>query len=431
MAVSSRRAVITGLGLITPLGFDPDTVWRALTQGRSGIRPIKAINASSLPSRMAGEIEAFDPREFLPKQDRTALKNLRVMARPIQMAVACAQRCLDDGRVDKARLDKPRFGVVFGAGLIATELGDLADAARVSMPDPNGPVNHDLWGEQGLAVIPPLWMLKYLPNMLACQVSILHDAQGHNNSITEGDVSATLALGEAYRILLRDRADFFLVGGAESKLNPLSMTRQCLFEQLSTRNDAPEKACRPFDRRRDGLVLGEGAGVMVVEDLEHAQRRGARIYAEIVGFGAAFDHRQDGGGVARAIRSALNEAGIGPDRPRQRPGPVHPNLGRLGGAGLAGSLRPLFAAGAGLCPQELHRQPRRRGRRHRAGVQHPGLAARPGAGHPELRGTRPGVPRPRPDQRPAREPAVCAEGQLYPAGPVWGGGGAAVVSGEW
>ena len=131
-------------------------------------------------------------------------------------------------------------------------------------------------------------MLKYLPNMLACHVSILHDARGPNNSVTEGDAASLLALGEAYRILRRDQADFFLVGGAESKINPLSLVRQCLFEPLSHRNDAPEKACRPFDRDRDGIVVGEGAGVFVLEELEHAQKRGARIYAEVVGFGAAF-----------------------------------------------------------------------------------------------------------------------------------------------
>src|SRR5581483_9027940 len=152
----------------------------------------------------------------------------------------------------------------------------------------------------------------YLPNMLASHVSILHDAQGPNNTITENDVASLLAMGEAYRILVRDQADFFLVGGAESKINPLSMARQCLFEPLSRQNDQPEKACRPFDRRRNGIVLGEGAAVLVLEELEHARRRGARIYAEVVGFGAAFDRQKTGAGLARAIRAALADAGLGP-----------------------------------------------------------------------------------------------------------------------
>ncbi len=196
------------------------------------------------------------------------------MARTIQLAVAGAERALDDGKVDKSKLEPTRFGVEFGAGLIATELHDLIEAACVSANCQPGRVDLEKWGEQGLPAIQPLWMLKYLPNMLACHVSILHDARGPNNSITESDVASLLALGEAYRILVRDQADFFLVGGAESKLNPLSMVRQCLFEHLSRRNDEPAKACRPFDRQRDGLVLGEGAGVFVVEELEHARRRG-------------------------------------------------------------------------------------------------------------------------------------------------------------
>jgi 3-oxoacyl-[acyl-carrier-protein] synthase II len=192
-------------------------------------------------------------------------------------------------------------------------LDDLGDAALVSTQVCRDKVDLRKWGEVGLGTIQPLWMLKYLPNMPACHVSILHNAQGPNNSITESDVASLLALGEAYHILRRDGADFFLVGGAESKINPLSLVRQCLFEPLSRRNEAPEKACRPFDRNRDGLVLGEGAGVFVLEDLEHARRRGAAISAEMVGFAATFDRQRDGAGLARAIRAALGEAGIGPE----------------------------------------------------------------------------------------------------------------------
>lgn len=167
------------------------------------------------------------------------------------------------------------------------------------------------WGEKGLPNISPLWMLKYLPNMLACHVSILHNAQGPNNSITEGDVAGLLALGEAYRIIRRNQADFFLVGGADCKLNPLSMVRQNLFGHLSRRNDAPEKACRPFDKQRDGIVIGEGSGVLVVEELEHARRRGASIYAEVTGIGCSFSPGTKRMGLARAVRAAMQQAGIG------------------------------------------------------------------------------------------------------------------------
>jgi 3-oxoacyl-[acyl-carrier-protein] synthase II len=149
--------------------------------------------------------------------------------------------------------------------------------------------------------------------MMACHVSILHNAQGPNNTITQSDVASLLAIGEAYRIIGRDRADLFLTGGADTKINPISLVRHCLFGPLSRRNDAPEKACRPFDRGRDGLVLGEGAGVLVLEEREHARRRGAKIYAEIAGFGAAFDPDQTGRGLARAISAALAEARVGPE----------------------------------------------------------------------------------------------------------------------
>lgn len=310
MVSSARRVVITGIGIISPIGLDVASYWRSLQEGRSGIRPIRTFDVSGLPVRIAGEVPDFDAKEFVDKKDR---KSLRVMARTIQLAVAGAQRALDDGKVDKSKLDPTRFGVEFGAGLIATELHDLIEASCLSANCQPGRVDLEKWGDHGIPAIQPLWMLKYLPNMLACHISILHDARGPNNSITESDVASLLAMGEAYRIMIRDQADFFLVGGAESKINPLSMVRQCLFEHLSHRNEEPDKACRPFDRQRDGLVLGEGAGVFVVEDLEHAKQRGASIYAEIVGFGAAFDPDLKGDGVTRAVRFALAEAGIGPD----------------------------------------------------------------------------------------------------------------------
>ncbi|HKI33159.1 MAG TPA: beta-ketoacyl-[acyl-carrier-protein] synthase family protein [Gemmataceae bacterium] len=310
MAASSRRAVLTGLGVITAIGQDPATFWAALRDGRGGIHSISGFDTSGLPTRFAAEIPDFDARNYVDKKDRRSLK---VMARTIQLAVSAAQLALDDSKVDKAALDPTRFGVEFGSGLIASELDELGDAAQASSNCQPGVVDLEKWGEAGLATIQPLWMLKYLPNMLACHVSILHNAQGPNNSVTESDVASLLALGEAYRILGRDGADFFLVGGAESKINPLSLVRQCLFEPLSRRNDAPEKACRPFDRGRDGLVIGEGSAVLVLEDLEHARKRGARIYAEVVGFGAAFDRHKNGAGLARAVRAALADAGLGPE----------------------------------------------------------------------------------------------------------------------
>jgi 3-oxoacyl-[acyl-carrier-protein] synthase II len=320
MAATSRRAVLTGIGVLSAAGQDNASFRESLQAGRSGIKPIQAFDVSALPVRIAGEVRPFDARNYVDKSQR---KSLLIMARTIQLGVAASKLALDDSGIDKSKLDPSRFGVEFGAGLIATELDELADAAVLSA-GVGKKVDLQKWGAASMEAIPPKWMLKYLPNMPACHVSIFHDAQGPNNTITENDVAGLLALGEAYRILTRDQADFFIAGGAESRINPLSMVRQCLFDALSRRNEEPEKACRPFDRRRDGFVLGEGGGVLILEDLHHAQKRGARIYAEMIGFGAAFDATVNPriadprataaeSGLARAVRAALREAGIGPD----------------------------------------------------------------------------------------------------------------------
>jgi 3-oxoacyl-[acyl-carrier-protein] synthase II len=258
---SPRRAVLTGIGVVCAIGLNPSAYWESLRLRRGGVRPIRQFDASGLPCRIAGEIEGFDAKSYIDKRER---KSLKVMARSIQLAVAAAQLALDDGKVNKEAIDPTRFGVEFGAGLIASELEELGSAGQASFKGQLGFIDLEKWGEQGIPQMTPLWMLKYLPNMLACHVSIMHNAQGPSNTITESDVASLLALGEAYRVLVRDQADFFLVGGGESKLNPLSMTRQCLFLPLSRRNEEPVKACRPFDRRRDGMVLGEGAGVFIL-----------------------------------------------------------------------------------------------------------------------------------------------------------------------
>jgi 3-oxoacyl-[acyl-carrier-protein] synthase II len=222
---------------------------------------------------------------------------------------------MDDAKVDKAKLDPTRFGIEFGSGLLSTELRDLAEASRVSCLAPDWRVDLEKWGSEGLGLIEPLWMLKYLPNFLASHISILHNAQGPNNSITQSSVSSLLALGEAHRILRRGQADLMLVGGAESKFNAMGWTHNCLFQPMSKRNDVPDKASRPFDKDRDGVVFGEGAGVLVAETLEHAKGRGARIYGEVMGFGAAFDgaSASSGSGNARATRAALDQANVSPD----------------------------------------------------------------------------------------------------------------------
>jgi 3-oxoacyl-[acyl-carrier-protein] synthase II len=276
--------------------------------GTGGVGPIRSLDASTLPVRIAGEVAGFDAKKVLTKDER---KSLKMMSRPVQMGVACAKLAFADAGIDRSKLDSTRFGVEMGSSLIPTELDDLAAAAAIAT-DAGGHVDLGKWGAEGLRQVQPLWMLKYLPNMVACHTSIFLDAQGPNNSVTESDIAGLLALGEAARILRRNAADFFLVGAADSKINLLSLVRQCLFAPLSRRNDEPAKAVRPFDTGRDGWVIAEGAGVLAVEDLDHARRRNARIYAEVAGFGSAYDRGRTGAGLARAIRAAFKQAGVGP-----------------------------------------------------------------------------------------------------------------------
>jgi 3-oxoacyl-[acyl-carrier-protein] synthase II len=308
-ASHDRRVVITGMAAFSPLGFDLDGFWQALVSGSSGVRTITSMDVSALPTRFGGELPAFDAKKFFEKDER---KSLKMMARTVQMGVGCAKLAFQNSRAIRGAIDPTRFGIEFGSSLIPTELDDLAPAAVMCADPAHDGVNLAKWGTDGITQVPPLWMLKYLPNMVACHVSIMLDAQGPNNSITESDAAGLLALGEAVRIIRRGQADFMLTGAADSKINPLSLVRQNLFAPLSRRNDAPEQACRPFDRDRDGWVVSEGGGMMVVEELDHARKRGAQIAAEIVGFGSAFDRGRTGAGIARAIRFALEQARLEP-----------------------------------------------------------------------------------------------------------------------
>ena len=310
--MSKRRAVFTGLGVLSSIGTDPATFWQALRDGKCGIGPIKAFDTSALPSRIAGEVLDFDAKAFIPASMKSVRKSLKVMARTIQLGVAASQQAMEPRGPQKGKIDPFRFGVEFACVMVATELEDLSKGAQTSCTGEPLKVNFPIWGEKGLAQVPPLWMLKYLPNMPACHVSVNYDAQGPNNTITNTDVAGLLALGEAFRLMGRDAADFFLVGACDSKINPVSFTRHSLFHELSKRNDTPGEALRPFDLTRDGSVLGEGAAVFGLEELEFAQKRGATIDAELLGFASGFDKGKTGARFSGVIRNAMKEAGIEP-----------------------------------------------------------------------------------------------------------------------
>jgi 3-oxoacyl-[acyl-carrier-protein] synthase II len=313
-----RRVVITGLGLVTPLGDSPDRVWAALSEGMGMVRPLEAFRVAGLPNHIGAEIRDFDLKNYaLPKYRNALRKSRKYMARDIQLAVAAAQLAVADAGLAEGGGDPTRIGIDLGAGLISSELDELAPA--IGHASQGGrPFDFQVWGRESIGMIEPIWLLKYLPNMLACHISILIDCQGPNNTITEADASSNLAIAEAARVIARGRADIMISGGADSKIHPLSLVRMALLENMSRWKGEPSQACRPFDRRRDGWVPGEGAGILILEEREHALRRGARIHGEVLGGGSGCDAMPAGGldpegsGTVVAISAALDEAGLAP-----------------------------------------------------------------------------------------------------------------------
>jgi 3-oxoacyl-[acyl-carrier-protein] synthase II len=327
--MSSRRVVITGVGLATPIGIGAESVWNALLERKCGVRRLTAFDPSGFASQVGGEIETLVMKSYVP---RSYLKFARVMARDIEIAVAAAYeaardaglktKCLIDRGEAQApsNVDSTRFGANIGAGLICADLTELAGALATAADD-GGQFSIRKWGNEGMTNLNPLWLLKFLPNMLSCHVTIVHDAQAPSNTITCGEASSHLAIGEAFRTVARGDADICICGGAESKINPMGMMRQQLLNRVSRKfNDQPARACRPFDADRDGIVVGEGGGLLILEDLEHARARGARIYCEVAGFGASnnahswSEPHPEGAGITLAIQKALSDAGLKSDQ---------------------------------------------------------------------------------------------------------------------
>jgi 3-oxoacyl-[acyl-carrier-protein] synthase II len=324
-----RRVVITGLGVATPIGIGIDTVWEGLLAKRCGLKRIAAFDASGLASDIGGEVPDFKMTDYVPKSYR---KSVKVMSRDIEVALVCAYeavrnaglktKCLiERGEAEGSpNIDSARFGANIGAGLICADLNELAGALATAQ-EPSGQFSLVRWGREGMENLTPLWLLKFLPNMLACHVTIVHDAQAPSNTITCGEASSHLAIGEGFRTIARGAADVCICGGAESKINPMGVARQQLLGRLATRHDGDgTHACRPFAADRDGIVPSEGGGLVILESLEHALARGARIYAELAGFGASANMHSwrqpdpQGQGIAHAIRAALKDAECAPEQ---------------------------------------------------------------------------------------------------------------------
>jgi len=329
-AMPTQRVLITGLGPISGLGLGIEATWEGLIEGRSAVDGITSFDASRFACRIAAEVNDFRINQFVPKTYRKATK---VMARDTELAVACADLAARDaGLVTKGTAADgephcyagPRMGCHIGAGLITAELDELT-GALVTAKGEHDAFDIGRWGLEGMQNLYPLWLLKYLPNMLACHVTIIHETQGPSNTITCGETSATLSVGESMRVIQRGDADVCFCGGTECKINPMSFLRQLLAGRLTTSgNDDPAGAVRPFCKTATGTALGEGGGILILEsEATWRQRRSkakaAEAYAELIGFGASQSvHRPsrnmlpdpEGEGLELAIAAAMRDAGV-------------------------------------------------------------------------------------------------------------------------
>jgi 3-oxoacyl-[acyl-carrier-protein] synthase II len=306
--------VVTGIGVVAPNGIGKQAFWKACVDGKSGVRAIRTFDASSHPVRVAAEVADFDLSPYLPSQHR---KSLKIMGRAARFGVAAAGMAVEDSGLDLARQNPDRVGVVMGTGIVPMDLPEIAPLLAEACHE-DGVVDANRLGQKGPSALFPLWILKYLPNMTAAHISLVHNARGPNNTIVTACAAGTQAVGEGFRLIARGDADVVLAGGADSRIDPLLLLAYSALGALSPGDRAPEEVSRPFDGGRDGFVLGEGAGVLILEEEERARRRGAVIYAEVLGLGSSFDAyavtKPDptAGGAARAIKWALDEARVDP-----------------------------------------------------------------------------------------------------------------------
>ena len=294
----TRRVVVTGLGIVSPVGNTVASAWEAVTRGRSGIGPVTGFDAATFPTRIAGEVRDFDPAAFIPPKDA------RKMEAFIHYGVAAASMALDDAGLEVNPENAERIGILVGSGI-----GGIVGIEQTAIK----------FHEGGVRRISPFYVPSTIINMLPGQISILKGIKGPSFSAVSACASSNHSIGMAMRMIQYGDAEVMLAGGAEHGSSPTSMGGFCAMKAMSTRNDEPERASRPWDKDRDGFVLGNGAGILILEEYQHARERGARIYCELAGFGASSDAwhmtapSENGEGPARCMTAALRDAGLNPD----------------------------------------------------------------------------------------------------------------------
>ncbi len=306
--MNSRRVAITGIGLVTPCGTGWKPYWEATLESKSHIGFLSPAQPEELPMNIAGKISDFDPAVFIKQR-----KSLKVMSREIQLGVAASYLALEDSGLKLDGVDRSRCGISLGTGIINNDLDEIGAGIQKGF-DESGKFQMTKFGQEGVRALFPLWFLKYLPNMPACHISIAHGFSGPSNTVTTSSAAGGQAIGEAFHVIQRGDADLMLAGSTDSKINAMGISRFHLLGLLSQECTNPTQAYRPFDQKHSGVILGEGAGLLLLEEWEHARKRGAHIYGELAGYGSSSDFNynpaitEDFAGKKFAMTRALHDA---------------------------------------------------------------------------------------------------------------------------
>lgn len=314
---TDRRVVITGIGVLAPEGIGRAALEESLRAGRTGILPTAAYQATAVPGGLGGEVRGFDVDSARQGVLKPYRKHLKVMGRDVMLGVAAAVLGIEDAGLANIDMDRERIGVEFGANLMMSSPQYLSAPGLACTDSKQPPFHMERWGSEGFSNMEPLWMLKYLPNMPACHVAIFNDARGPNNSITQDDVSANLAIGEACAVIRRNHADVMITGSTGRRLHPVKEVHAQLWEHLGWDPEHPEASVKPFDTNRCGHALAEAGVSVILEEASTAERRGAKILGTVLGSGSSCVASPSGEpdirkAVANAMRQAIRAAGLTP-----------------------------------------------------------------------------------------------------------------------